>query len=560
MKSLPTKIFQASSTNIFTTQDLEKFQKADELKKLHSLMPSSVDLASNPDLIGIVLNAAVGGMMNRNFHAISNASLVTAAKCFLWKRVDLNHDTDKCVGVICNYGFSKFGSSELISEEEAALSIDPINLSLAILVWSDVVPEAFLDVLIESANPASNLFQKVSASWEMLYSEYDIAVSSSLLLKDAVIYSGEDKAKFEKYLPLNKGKGFVQMKDANGGSYNYYVFAVLNKNESINSSIILPVGIGLVKSPAAFVEGLSIVENEKIIMNELEEKKEIAEVEVEVKVCPEGEKEDETEETTDKPEGESEDPKKEGEEEEDEEESEDEAKCKDKASESPINLAQKEEIISIINNSSVISNIEQDKPMVIKSIKELTDENLKTLAAANVLELFEVAVKEANSEYEAKMTALTKAETERDGLSANLESVKAELSALKTELSSIKAEQDKVESQARFNSRLSEIIAEFEVTPEAKAVIAKDLAGLDASDESYNSFKAKLKALLSIKKSDASVIVTESEKENSGDAIKVALAESEKEEVKIPNSQDNKDKETLSAKYSRVFNNKTIIK
>lgn len=551
MKSLPTKIFQASSTNIFTTQDLEKFQKADELKKLHSLMPSSVDLKNNPDLLGIVLNAAVGGMMNRNFHAISNASLVEAAKKFLWKRVDLNHDTDKCVGVICNYGFSKFGSSELISEEEAAISLDPVNLSLAILVWSDVVPEAFLDVLIESANPASNLFQKVSASWEILYSEYDIAVSSSLLLKDAVVYSGEDKAKFEKYLPLNKGKGFVQMKDASGGSYNYYVFAVLNKSESIDSNIILPVGIGLVKSPAAFVEGLSIVENENI-MNELEEKKEIAEVEVEVKVCPEGEKEDE------KPEDKSEDPKEE--EKEGEEEEMNEAKCEDKASELPINLAQKEEIISIVNNNSVISNIEQDKPMVIKSIKELTDENLKSLAAANVLELFEVAVKEANSEYETKLTALAQAETERDGLSANLETVKAELSALKAELSSIRAEQDKVETQARFNSRLSEIIAEFEVTPEAKAVIAKDLAGLDASDESYTSFKTKLKALLSIKKSDASVIVTESEKENSGDAIKVALAESEKEEVKIPNSQDSKDKETLSAKYSRVFNNKTIIK
>lgn len=556
MKSLPTKIFQASSTNIFTSQDLEKFQKADELKKLHSLMPSSVDLKNNPDLLGIVLNAAVGGMMNRNFHAISNASLVEAAKKFLWKRVDLNHDTEKCVGVICNYGFSKFGSSELISEEEAAISIDPVNLSLAILVWSDVVPEAFLDVLIESANPSSNLFQKVSASWEILYSEYDIAVSSSLLLKDAVVYSGEDKAKFEKYLPLNKGKGFVQMKDASGGSYNYYVFAVLNKNESIDSNIILPVGIGLVKSPAAFVEGLSIVENENI-MNELEEKKEIAEVEIEIKTCPEGEKEDETEETPDKPEGESEDPEEEKKEGEDEM---DEAKCKDKASELPINLAQKEEIISTINNNSVNSNIEQDKPMVIKSIKELTDENLKTLAAANVLELFEVAVKEANSEYETKLTALAQAETERDGLSANLETVKAELSALKAELSSIRAEQDKVETQARFNSRLSEIIAEFEVTPEAKAVIAKDLAGLDASDESYNSFKTKLKALLSIKKSDASVIVTESEKENSGDAIKVALAESEKEAVIIPNSQDNKEKETLSAKYTRVFNTKTIIK
>jgi len=239
-----------SEAKAIPQEDIAKYSHAEELSKLNALFPSNIDLTKNIDLIGITLDAAVGGLMNKNFNAISNRTLVKIAKNFLWKPVDIEHDRTKCIGVICNYGFSSFSNEKrILTNEEAALSIDPVNLSLAVLLWSDIVPDLLLDKIVDSSDANSTRYANISASWEIFCSSYDIAISPTLKLKDATIYKGDDKKLFESYLVENNGAGKLVKNTMNGPVQNY-VFSVFTEEDD---GILLPAGIGLVKKPAAFV-------------------------------------------------------------------------------------------------------------------------------------------------------------------------------------------------------------------------------------------------------------------------------------------------------------------
>ncbi len=230
-------------------KDLDKHISFAGLEKLRPLLPSSINLSKNEDLIGVVLNAAVGNYANKNGDAITNQTLAGIGENFVWKYVNLNHDRSKCVGVICNYGFSKFGDNTLLSPEETLASTEPVNLSLAVLLWRPTLSEELIELIETSADEESDEYGAVSASWELFFDDYKIMIGKSKDLSECSVVPDVEKPMFDRYLRMNGGSGHVEDK---------YVFCVLDEKD------IVPGGIGLVERPAAEVKGLSIVSPEPL--------------------------------------------------------------------------------------------------------------------------------------------------------------------------------------------------------------------------------------------------------------------------------------------------------
>lgn len=230
--------------------DVDKYISLAGLDNLKRLMPDGVSLDNNPDILAVALNAAVGNLCNKNFDAITNETAASIASSFVWKYVNIGHDRSTCVGVICNYGFSDFVSNKLVTAEETKTSTEPVNISLVCLLWKGTLGDKAIELIEASADSTSDKYGSVSASWELYFDDYDIAVGKTKNIADCQIYSGESKGELEKYLVQNKGTGKME---------DNYVFRVLNKDGIISA------GIGLVSQPAAEVEGL-------VIINEAEKK------------------------------------------------------------------------------------------------------------------------------------------------------------------------------------------------------------------------------------------------------------------------------------------------
>lgn len=237
----------ASKVTKACSVETDKYLSLASLDKLKPLMPKDISLADNPDLMALVFNLAVGNYANRNFDIISNETAVKIAKNFVWKYVDLNHERDVCVGVICNYGFSKYGSNEILTEEEALASKEPINLSLAALLWTPTLSNELVNLIEASSDESSPEYGNISASWELYFDEYDIAIGASKDLNECRVATAEEKDNLSKYLKMNDGPGKFG---------DEYVYTLISAGEN---KMLVSAGVGLVTSPAAMVKGVQVI-------------------------------------------------------------------------------------------------------------------------------------------------------------------------------------------------------------------------------------------------------------------------------------------------------------
>lgn len=540
--------FSSKVTKISNTE-INKNISIAGLEKLRPLMPENINLDDNPDLMGIVLNAAVGNKSNRNHDAITNKTLVSIAKNFLYKQVDLNHSRKNNVGVIVNYGFSEFGTNKLLTAEEVENNPNPVNLSLAILVWTSVLDDKYIKSLEDSADENSPDFAGISASWEMWFDEYDIAVSEDGLITGAEIFSGPDAEKVDSYLPSNKGKGYINGK---------MVFRVLKHDEN---NIVLPAGIGLVEYPAAHVSGLEIINNSKETdskANDLEtnaqlkteennEEKGLNKKEKHMKnygFCPKcnessDDSEMENEEVTC-------------------------GKCGEKTSmsswtkdkpivlkksmEASITLKEAIKIMSKSNDNSVtpIKDLKNmNKP---KSLKELTEANLKELSVAEVNDLVAEALREANKSYEADVNqhknSIEQLTKEKEVLASTVSENADKLTKTENDLNQLKEQFNKLveanalrEQEVKFNERMTAIASKFDLSDKQKEVVVNRIKTIK-TDEEFVSYASELDLFLVKKEDKAKEISTASviDEEKNGN-VDSALKNASKENVTIPNSQ-----------------------
>jgi hypothetical protein len=227
---------------VFASSDIEEsnISKA-SLDSLRPLLPESINLDRNIDLLGVAFNAAVVNKFNKNGDGIDSESAVAIKDYFIHKPTNIEHDRDRIVGHIVSAGFSRYDdSASLMSDEDALIEENAYNIALAAVVYKTASKE-FADLVVNSTDAESDYFNTVSASWEVGFNDYVISVGGDDLQESTII---SDPQEIEAYSPYLKSLG------GNGS---------LKDGRKVNRLIIgeiYPLGIGFTSNPAADVKGL----------------------------------------------------------------------------------------------------------------------------------------------------------------------------------------------------------------------------------------------------------------------------------------------------------------
>lgn len=212
------------------------------LDSLKDIIPSDVDLDKNMDLLAIAYNAAVVNAFNKNGDGIDSKSAVRVLDQFKHKPTNIEHQKQKVVGHIVSASFSSFMDNEILSSEEVENTNEPFNIALASLIYRTVNPQ-FANLVEQSVDPESELYHKVSASWEIGFNDFVLAVGSNDLKNAEIIDDKNIIDELKGDLKALGGEG--RMKD---GSPIHRLIV----------GDIFPLGIGFTSNPAANVKGLVV--------------------------------------------------------------------------------------------------------------------------------------------------------------------------------------------------------------------------------------------------------------------------------------------------------------
>ena len=215
------------------------------IENLKPLIPTNVDLKKNIDLMGVAFNAAVVNEFNKNGDGISTNTAIESVQQFVHKPTNIEHNKKKIVGHIVNAGFSDYNNSSIIVNIDKETK-EPFNIALGAVVYK-TVDKDFFETLKNSTNPNSKIHNTVSASWEVGFSDYKIAVGSKNL-KDAEIVS--DPKQIMEMKAMLKGFGGKGMMEDGTPLYRLIV------------GNVYPLGIGFTMKPAANVKGVISEESE----------------------------------------------------------------------------------------------------------------------------------------------------------------------------------------------------------------------------------------------------------------------------------------------------------
>ena len=212
------------------------------LDYISELFPSDIDLNQNIDLLGVNFHGAVVNAFNKNGDGIDSKSAVRVLDQFKHKPTNIEHQKQKVVGHIVSASFSSFMDNEILSSEEVENTNEPFNIALASLIYRMINPQ-FANLVEQSVDPESELYHKVSASWEIGFNDFVLAVGSNDL-KNAEIIDDENM--------IDELKGNLKALGGEGKMKDGSPIHRLIVGE------IFPLGIGFTSNPAANVKGLVV--------------------------------------------------------------------------------------------------------------------------------------------------------------------------------------------------------------------------------------------------------------------------------------------------------------
>ena len=208
-----------------------------------------IDTSKNIDLLPIAFNACVANRVNRNGDVIDTKTAIDIFESFINKPINIEHNRQRVIGTILTAGFSEFGTDTPLEEEKILESKDPFNITLGGIVWK-VVNTDLSDIIEESNDPTSEHFMKISASWELGFSDYNLVVleAEEKNIENAVVIDDPEQIEsLKKNLKIFGGSG-----ELDEGKYVY--------RKVINT--VIPLGIGLTETPAADVKGVFVKKEE----------------------------------------------------------------------------------------------------------------------------------------------------------------------------------------------------------------------------------------------------------------------------------------------------------
>ena len=224
------------------SEEKDKYLAMATLMNLVDFVPD-IDTDKNVDLLPVAFNAFVANRVNKNGDVINTATAMSIYKNFINKPINIEHNRDKVVGVILTAGFSEFGTDRPITEEQVMKRTEPFNVTLGGVIWK-VASSELAELIEDAADPTSENYRKVSASWELGFTDYNIII---LPAGEKNIENGQfitDVAKIAELEPNLRSFGGDGKLESGDRVYRQVV------------SEVVPLGIGLTESPAADVKGV----------------------------------------------------------------------------------------------------------------------------------------------------------------------------------------------------------------------------------------------------------------------------------------------------------------
>ena len=434
---------QASS---FDKNKAESFSKA-SLDSLKSLIPEGIDLEENIDLMAVAFNAAVVNVFNKNHDGINTETAKAVYKYFVNKPTNIEHKKQKVVGHIISSGFSKYGTNEILAEEEIEDSYNPFNIALSALVYKTVNPE-FAQLLEKSSDPEDSMHNVISASWQIGFNDYAIAIGSKNLKEAEIITAEKQKEELKKYLKAFDGDGLMD-----DGTEIYRLVA----------GDVYPLGVGFTTNPAANVKGTIQLDKKKEL--EVEEKNPDEKPEkIEVnfndflkKIINIKKNSSHTEKTH-------------------------------VISDKPI-------LIKNVQKMETQELIDQLKDTILASSSDKFSEE----AVANIVKVVSDAIREKSDVYVQEKAELENQRQEAEAAKVEseqkLKELEEKLTASEETLSQIQAEQEEAKKLQLFNDRMSSLDEEYDLSDEDRKILASEVSEVEDTEEAFAAYQEKMSVI-----------------------------------------------------------------
>lgn len=411
----------------------EQFISSASLESLKSMAPEGIDFEKNIDLVGVAFNAAVANKFNKNGDGIDTATAVAIKDYFIHKPTNIEHQKQKVVGHIVGASLSSYGDNQMITPEEAMQKDGPFNIALSAVVYK-TVNKGFAELVEKSVDESSEFYHKVSASWEIGFNDYAIALGSENLHESEII-EGSQKEDYKQYLKAYGGNGRTDK--------GIEVYRLIMGD-------IYPLGIGFTANPAADVKGLTAFESKQ------------KQLEVKTKKVF----------------------------------SFDRLKIKNNIFEEKSSQTEKDDVIFNKNHKPVKTMEKEILQQVTETLEsQASSKKLSEEAIANITKVFHDAIVQKNDQWQKDKEDLLKEKEELIEASKEsaekLESLKEELANVNQQVSELKSDICAREEADKFTERMSELDDVFELEDEDRMILASELKGL-SSEESYAEYKEKL--------------------------------------------------------------------
>ena len=249
MKEFKYKTIFSSTLKPLVSEEKDQYLAMASLMEIADFIPD-IDTQKDIDLLPIAFNACVINRVNKNGDVIDGATASKIYKNFINKPINIEHNRDKIVGTILTAGFSEFGTDKVITEAQVAEMKGPFNITLGGVIWK-VASSELADLIEDSADPTSENYLKISASWELGFTDYQLVIlpeNEKNIENGQFVTEAEEIDKLSSHLRALGGDGKLD----NGENVYRQVVAE-----------VVPLGIGLTETPAAEVKGVATEEDKK---------------------------------------------------------------------------------------------------------------------------------------------------------------------------------------------------------------------------------------------------------------------------------------------------------
>jgi hypothetical protein len=418
---------------VHATSDLENDLNISQasLENLRPLIPKSIDLERNIDLVGAAFNAAVVNKFNRNGDGINSETAVDLIDYFVNKPTNIEHKKQKVVGHIVNAGFADVDNNKILGNAAALSTKDPYYISLAAVIYK-TVNKQFADVLLDSSDEESDCFKKISASWELGFNDFVLALGSKDL-KDAEIITDPTH--------INEMKHFLKAFEGAGA---------LNDGTPIYRLVVgdvFPLGIGFTTNPAADVSGLIVQKNIDLEVNDKRDAT-IPENNFKNNIL--------------------------------------------KISQKEINNVKNTNTMDITEFKTEFEKVLDSK---LADNAEFTQEAVATVAS-HVIDKIREKDAEFQAEREAVEAAKAQAEKDASEAKSSIDDLQTKLEEANEKINSLESSINAAAAEQLFNSRMEAIDELYDLSDQDRTVLANEVKILEASDEAFEGYQSKLASLL----------------------------------------------------------------